>query len=377
MLHVGGLNAPLRGSKNSGYEGGVRTIGFWTDLTADHRYLPSALTYSGLIHIADWMPTLLSIVDGAVCASSAPVQQSSKEEWSGGARGCGYDQWCAIVNSGPSPRHDAVLVLDDFTNCVSYIRAPYKLMIGKLGDGEHSVEPTGRYVYNSPTFIQVLEEELKMLIDVAFGTRDFSFFWHEVLHVLIKKFTMYVSGSDFDFENAGELVLGSPSGGHVLNNTKVPVEAIPVRVFNVWEDPGEHVDLSLSHPEITRMLIESFDEHWRDHPPQFNARTACNERVRFAPGPKELCRRRTSDMFVPIEQRSAPKAMECVWEHPFIEDDDPEACGTGNLPPDNMEMFFQAIVVRKVKWGIAGLLISLLVLFLSIAVISRYFRPIW
>ncbi len=46
------------------------------------------------------------------------------------------------------------------TPAASYIRKPYKLMVGHFGDGSWSVEPTGRYLYNNDTnVIDMIEQE--------------------------------------------------------------------------------------------------------------------------------------------------------------------------------------------------------------------------
>jgi arylsulfatase A-like enzyme len=58
----GGLNYPLRSGKFAPFEGGVRVPGFVLDLSADKQYFgPGNRTYEGLVHITDWMPTLLSL----------------------------------------------------------------------------------------------------------------------------------------------------------------------------------------------------------------------------------------------------------------------------------------------------------------------------
>ena len=59
---VGGFNYPYAGLKTGGNEGGVRGPGF----VVSERFIGKGGTkFEGLFHIADWYPTLLSIVDKA------------------------------------------------------------------------------------------------------------------------------------------------------------------------------------------------------------------------------------------------------------------------------------------------------------------------
>lgn len=58
--YSGGFNGPLRGSKASLFEGGVRTGAF---ITSPLLGLDSTVEYSGLFHISDWFPSILSLIN--------------------------------------------------------------------------------------------------------------------------------------------------------------------------------------------------------------------------------------------------------------------------------------------------------------------------
>lgn len=53
----GGMNSPLRGSKNTPFEGGIKVPGFVVDFR--NQFL-KGVKYNGLMHVSDWLPTILS-----------------------------------------------------------------------------------------------------------------------------------------------------------------------------------------------------------------------------------------------------------------------------------------------------------------------------
>ena len=55
---AGGMNYDFRGLKSTAWEGGVRVPGF---IRAPARYGFPARDFSGMVHVADWMPTFLSL----------------------------------------------------------------------------------------------------------------------------------------------------------------------------------------------------------------------------------------------------------------------------------------------------------------------------
>lgn len=354
MLHVGGLNTPLRGGKNTAYEGGVRVVGFATDLTPDKRYLGKPKTFDGLAHIADWMPTLLSIArQGAGEDVALPPDEPE--------RGYGYDLREALALGSASPRTEAVVVLDQHSNVVSYIKLPYKVMVGRLGNDEWLVEPEGRYLMgNDADFLAMLEEHLFELVDWMVNTRDVAFFWHEIIHVVIGQYRKRFSES-VDFDD-GEFKLGPVN---VLEGGIASKEDIPVQLFNILEDPEEQFDLAASHPEVLDDMITALDQHWSTRPPLFDWAMSCIGLPRKEM-PAEFClegRGLKSDG--PMNQRSVnPAAFPCVFEAPSIADDDPLPCGTGNPPLINAKTLFKGVIADMVRKACLYLFVGLLVLVL-------------
>lgn len=402
MLHVGGNNQPLRGGKNTGFEGGVRAVGFVADLSPDARHLPRGRVFSGLAHIADWMPTLLGIADNATATTpshtpaapppatpavplvpeATPPPPDALPASSGATPspspplGHGFDLGPALrVGGDASPRPDAVLVLDEWSNFVSYLRPPYKLLLGHAGDGEWSSEPQGRYLYGPHTsLLDVAEEELSAALDYALGTRDLSFFWHEVVHLLAgtaKKAAHRLgdrlagrepSPSDYDFYNAGRPVLGTASGGDVLASPELRRQDIPVMVFDVYGDPSESRDLAATRPELVSELVAAFNVHWSARPLLFDWSLSCVNATRLRPMPRALCEARSSHLFPDMDRRSVSITGPCEFEAPYIPDDAVGPCGDGKPGPINLKQKFKDRIRSILLRGL-GSTIAIIVVF--------------
>ncbi|XP_031768310.2 arylsulfatase J-like isoform X2 [Galleria mellonella] len=104
-----GSNFPLRGMKMSPFEGGVRGVGLlWAP-----GLLPDYL-WKGYIHVADWLPTLLSAV-GAKLPEGID----------------GLDLWNHIKLNKTSPRNN-IFEIDDYTGYASIISGDFKLVTGNV-----------------------------------------------------------------------------------------------------------------------------------------------------------------------------------------------------------------------------------------------------
>ena len=110
-------NYPLRGVKDTLWEGGVRGTAFiWSRLLAK-----AGRQSTQLMHISDWVPTLLSAAGG-----STPTNKDLD----------GIDMWSSLSNSGFSPRKEVLLNIDHQRNVYALRRGQYKLVIGSTYNGD-------------------------------------------------------------------------------------------------------------------------------------------------------------------------------------------------------------------------------------------------
>ena len=105
---TGASNFPLRGGKHSLWEGGVRLTAL---AAAPFLSAPPGANFSGLMHHADWLPTLLE----AAGVDYAPAP---------GFELHGYSQWRALTSSSPSPRNETVCNIDPLQPAVDNMQPP-------------------------------------------------------------------------------------------------------------------------------------------------------------------------------------------------------------------------------------------------------------
>ncbi|XP_042899116.1 arylsulfatase B isoform X1 [Parasteatoda tepidariorum] len=110
-----GSNFPLRGSKYTLWEGGVRGVAFmWSQQLRQH-----SRVYNDLMFLTDWLPTLLSAAD------SADVAQDID----------GYSVWSSLLSNSSSQRNEILLNIDRLSHVEGIRWKNYKLVNGSYFDG--------------------------------------------------------------------------------------------------------------------------------------------------------------------------------------------------------------------------------------------------
>jgi len=144
----GGYNYPMRGSKGSLFEGGIRQLS-WVWSSSSSGLIPSSVrgtTYHSPLHLVDYLPTFLSIATGGHWNNPDKMQLD------------GVDVWSSIISGSPSPRavngYETVLNVIDQTGGIRI--GEYVLLLGQNADGWYPQPDmvTGeRKVHNNATHV--------------------------------------------------------------------------------------------------------------------------------------------------------------------------------------------------------------------------------
>ncbi|XP_045187096.1 arylsulfatase J-like isoform X2 [Mercenaria mercenaria] len=122
--NVGGSNLPLKGTKSTLWEGGIRAVGFVHGSLIGNKN--GGYISNELMHVTDWFPTLLNLAGGNL---------------KGNEQIDGYDQWKTIKYGIQSPRKEILHNIDPLYNNTFYTRrsslrmGAWKIIIGQLGPG--------------------------------------------------------------------------------------------------------------------------------------------------------------------------------------------------------------------------------------------------
>jgi len=212
----GGLNYPYRSGKTTPFEGGVRVPAFLADFSQDKRYFgQGGRTYSGIIHISDWLPTLYTIAGGNVKAI---------------AKLDGKDVGSALRADQPSPRHEVLLemyIKGEFTlneTCSALIREPWKLIQCDIRD---------------PHWYYESSEDKMNSTDVSGVTQHFE--------KIIRAGEEKHGAGPYDMVRL-MYTHRHAHGAFVKNNTNITL------LFNLAMDPEEQHDVSTHNPLIVMEL---------------------------------------------------------------------------------------------------------------------------
>ncbi|KAK4299256.1 hypothetical protein Pmani_028454 [Petrolisthes manimaculis] len=211
-------NWPLRGVKASMWEGGVRGAGvLWSPAVArPGRVAPQ------MVHITDWLPTLLSAAGGDLSVLGSID---------------GIDMWETLTQGLTSPRKEFLINIDPVFNGAAVRIGDWKLMHKPQAYGHHWdgwFGPSGRNQTAPQAQLEVILQQVL----------------HSPAAVAIKKILPHV------FDNVKSLRLKAE-----VHCSPVPVNATQACnsvsspcLFHIPSDPCEYRDLSHDRPEVVSYL---------------------------------------------------------------------------------------------------------------------------
>lgn len=109
-----GSNYPLKGLKGTLWEGGIRSPSF----ISSQLFLQKGRISNDLIHVTDWLPTLLSAANGDVNFLNLDID--------------GADIWPSLVYNFDTIRRSTLLNIDEKNRNAALILSNFKLIVGKL-----------------------------------------------------------------------------------------------------------------------------------------------------------------------------------------------------------------------------------------------------
>jgi len=111
--YIAGSNWPLRGTKNTLWDGGTRVPSFVYSKTL---FKKTGYVHNGLFHASDWFPTFIKLAGG----TTSPFID-------------GVDQWRSIGMGWPSPRTELVYNINEVKRTGAIRVGDYKLIVGSPG----------------------------------------------------------------------------------------------------------------------------------------------------------------------------------------------------------------------------------------------------
>ncbi|XP_048480807.1 arylsulfatase I isoform X2 [Plutella xylostella] len=219
-----GSNWPLRGVKNTLWEGGVRGAGLVWGAS-----LPRGSLVTGAVQMCDWLPTIYRAAGGDVSTLGAID---------------GVDVWGALAGAGSMPPRRALLHnIDDIWGSAAITVDQWKLVKGTNHNGTWDgwYGPDGRE-----------------------GSYDVDAVYKSPAGVVLQK-----GGYMPDKETI--LALREQATVSCKNVTAVPCEPLQAPcLFNVQEDPCEMRNLAEEYPEVQHMLLSRLQEFNRTAVPPGN-----------------------------------------------------------------------------------------------------------
>lgn len=246
--YIAGSNWPLRGSKNTLWEGGTRVPTFIYSKTLLKK---TGIVHDGMLHITDWFPTLVGVAGG----HTSPFMD-------------GLDQWLALSRGWPSPRTEFVYNIDDVKKTSAIRSGDYKLIVGSPGRYNNwypaktkpacnSKEEQGGYRFEE---LQLRHDEMLEEKSAKHG------FWFTSPFRYLRGFARQaaeVSGAYNAWQSLGDWYSQYRCDRFMAAHHKEEERLKPpkVQLFNIRNDPEEKHNLAGTKKVLVKKLITRLKQY--------------------------------------------------------------------------------------------------------------------
>ncbi|RVE43405.1 hypothetical protein evm_011942 [Chilo suppressalis] len=220
-----GSNYPLRGTKGSPWEGGVRSIGLvW------HAAIMPRI-HHGLIHATDWLPTLVSAAGGRVNNNID-----------------GINQWSVLINNLIPKRRNALITIDDLNGWAAFREGDFKIIIGDVNPD------LSRHYGNEFKRGRSMKESLIFYDDILLASEAARVF-KEILQLPLDVISISDRRADLNLTLYNQ-------------NSKEKAFCLPTKakgcLFNISSDPTESNDLWTMFPDVVRRMSLRLRTLWTE-----------------------------------------------------------------------------------------------------------------
>ncbi|XP_066154455.1 arylsulfatase B-like [Euwallacea fornicatus] len=224
-----GSNFPLRGMKDTLFEGGIRSVAFiWSPLLVQ-----TARVSTDLVHVTDWLPTLFTAAGGDIGALDPEID--------------GIDLWSTLVYELPSARNDILLNIDEKTRSAGLRLYNWKLIVGTSQNGTYNdyyghivMEDVEEQQYNTSAIYESSAGKITRKINYTPPTEG-------EYEILRKQSTMKCSA--------------------VKKNPCDPASG-SVCLYDIPSDPCEENDLAKFFPNVVRQMKRALVDYRKELVPQ-------------------------------------------------------------------------------------------------------------
>uniref|UniRef100_A0A8D8TXT8 Arylsulfatase B n=1 Tax=Cacopsylla melanoneura TaxID=428564 RepID=A0A8D8TXT8_9HEMI len=142
-------NWPLRGVKNTLFEGGVRASAFlWSPLLESR-----GIVANQFFHVADWLPTLVSAAKNRTFTDCPNSDQNLTYNKRSGSEVDGLDTWEILSQNKPGIRDTILHNIDDIWHLAALTKGKWKILKGHTYNGtwDFWFGPSGRHGSDNTT----------------------------------------------------------------------------------------------------------------------------------------------------------------------------------------------------------------------------------